>query len=242
MGTVRIIFQKPWLPAALILGVLAAGGAFSWAAVPSGVVKGGERLRFLIWRKGDDIGRHDVRFHRDADKLVVEIEADIRVKLLLLTIYSFKQRAREEWRKGRLVRFTAQTVEDGRRYVVEGQATANGFRISGSRGTYVADAGIIPASYWHPGTANQSRLLDIKTGALLNVNIRDNGEEPIRTPAGIIRTQKYEVRGDVHITLWYDLKRRLTQAFYRAPEDGSVVEYRRGPDTADEQDDPMPTE
>ena len=229
MGSIRLIFHTKWLPLLLVLGGIAAGGAFTWAATPSSIAQSGERLRFLIWRKGDDIGRHDVRFQRDAGKLIVEIEADIRVKVLLLTIYSFKQQAREEWNNGRLVRFMSRTVEDGRRYEVEGRATEGGFRVSGSSGTYLTQSDILPASYWHPDTADQDRLLDIKTGALLNVRFRDSGIEPIRTPKGVVRTQKYEVRGDVHMTLWYDLKRRLTQAWYRAPEDGSVVEYRPGP-------------
>ena len=234
MALFHQLSQRRWLAGLLIVAGLAAGGALTWAATPIMAGLGSEQLRFLVWRKGDDIGRHDVRFRHNEKNLVVEIDADIRVKVLLLTIYSFKQRAREEWDGGRLVRFTARTVEDGRVFEVDGRATDKGFRVTGTNGTYIAAPDVLPASYWHPRTASQDRLIDIKTGDLLKVRFQERGKEPLRTPAGIVHTQKYEVRGDVQMTLWYDLKRRLTQAWYTAPEDGSIVEYRPGPGVVDE--------
>lgn len=192
-----------------------------------------EDINYLIWRNGEDIGRHRVSFKTDDDKLIVEADAEIEIKAWFLTVYTFRQKVTETWKDGRLIRFVSRTDDDGRSYLVDGRAIEGGFIVSHKEGRiggeYLAPENVVPASYWHPMTVRQQQLIDPKTGKLLRIKIKLSGKEPVQTTDGMVAARKFKVKGDVTATLWYDSKDRLTQAWYHAPEDGSLVKYQLGP-------------
>lgn len=228
MTKARVACRLFGLPASLLLMIWMMAWATPANSVPlADWVANSESLRFQILRNGHKIGTQVFNFRRDAGELVVDVDLHIRVQVLFFTIYTYRQTAREVWRDGRLVRFTVRTMDDGRTSRVDGLATPSGFAVTGNAGSHALPSDIVPATYWHPETAKQSRLMDPTSGELYDVAFRDNGIERVETPTGPVALHKYRMRGEDDITLWYDGHQRLTKARYWANEDGSLIEFRR---------------
>ena len=95
-------------------------------------------LRFrALWQRSS-IGEHRVAFRMDGDRLVVDTHIDIAVRVLFFTVFRLKHDAQEIWRSGRLVSVTSTTDRDGTRLRATGNAVADGFRIVGEDGPFLA--------------------------------------------------------------------------------------------------------
>ena len=54
-----------------------------------------EARRYEVQRNGKPIGTHEVGFERKGERLTVEVETDVRVKIAFLTVYRFAHEAEE---------------------------------------------------------------------------------------------------------------------------------------------------
>lgn len=97
-------------------------------------------LRFRALRQQSSIGEHRVAFRIDGDRLTVDTHIDIAVRILFFTVFRLKHDAQEIWQSGRLVAVTSTTVRDSTRLQVSGTAAADGFRITGEDGPFLAGA------------------------------------------------------------------------------------------------------
>ncbi len=182
-----------------------------------------ENLSFKVYRDGDEIGTHTVRFERDGDTILVDIDVALAVKVLFVTAFRYEQRRREVWENGRLVAFESRTDDDGTEHDIRGVVRDGVLRISGTT-TGTAPLGIIPNSYWHRDMVRQTALLDTIDGKVLEVEIEDAGEEIVEGAGGRIAARRFVMRGERPRELWYDgrgkwVKMRL------AGRDGSSVEW-----------------
>jgi len=98
--------------------ILLAAAIFLAAGGTGGAEPVTEDLSFEVWRDGESIGTHALRFTRDGDRLFVDIEVALAVKVLFVTAYRYEQQRREVWKDGRLVAFRSKTHDDGTDYVI----------------------------------------------------------------------------------------------------------------------------
>src|SRR4051794_39379278 len=68
---------------------------------------------FVVARNGSDIGRHRLRFTPDGDRLTVDIDIELVVKLAFVTVYRYRHANRELWEGDRLLSFTSRTDDNG---------------------------------------------------------------------------------------------------------------------------------
>lgn len=196
-------------------------------AAPPAWAEGPPRdLAFDIYRKGEQIGSHEIDFAAKDGAIEAAIDIRIEVKLLFVPVYSYEHRNRELWRDGRLLRIDSRTDDNGEALFVKGAASPEGLAVESTAGDYVAPADVISTSWWNIETVRRDELLNSQRGELMAVNIRAAGEETIETAVGPIPARRYVVAGDAQLELWYDRDDRLAKIRF-AGSDGAPIEYRR---------------
>jgi hypothetical protein len=184
-------------------------------------------LAFDVFRKGEPIGSHVIKFERGASgELAVSIDIRLEVKLLFVTVFRYEHRNHEVWRDGRLQRIETRTNDDGKDFFVKGALGPQGFAVESSSGTYVAPRDVISTSWWNVETINRHELLNSQRGELMAVTIAPAGEERVETAAGAIPARHYLVEGEAKLEVWYDRDDRLAKIRF-AGSDGAPIEYRR---------------
>lgn len=124
---------------------------------------------FIVRLDGRPVGTHRFVLENDgAETLKVFSQARFDVKLLGLTVYSYRHQARETWRGGCLAAIDAKTDDDGKRAEVRGSQTAAGFTVVGSNESAPC---LMTFAYWNPRLREQTRLLDPGTGRIVPVRI-----------------------------------------------------------------------
>lgn len=181
------------------LACLVALAAWTAASVPAA-----ERIVFTASRGGDPLGRHSVEIRTDGDVTRVETEIDFHVSLAFLTVYRLRHSSREVWRDGLLVSLDAQTNDNGRDREVRARATRRGLVVEGPAGRTVVPADTMTTgSYWRPGVIAAERLIDTRTGRILEVTARRIATERIRAEGRTVEADRYRIEGDIKLNLWY---------------------------------------
>lgn len=211
----------------LVLAGAAAALAFRLPA-PAAAMPAGGRLDFSVYRKKTSpMGSHRLRFTQDGDRLIMEKEIRLEVRLAFITAYRYRHVNREVWQQGRLVEIDTRTDDDGQEYQVRGRATPQGFQVEGSRGRFTVPADIIPTSYWNIATIRATRLLDTQRGLIMDVRIDDHGQEEVETAEGALPARHHSINilsnppgSTDRIDLWYDDRDRWVALGFEAKGQG----------------------
>jgi hypothetical protein len=164
---------------------------------------------FAIFRDGDEIGRHDVRFAAAADGLKVETTIDIAVKVAFLTAFSFQQHARDLWRDGLLVESRVATNDNGTKSETLLRARGDNLSVEGgveNRLLNVPLGTMTDIAFWNLDIVRQRALVDLQRAKLLGLAARSGGVETIEVTGGPITAQRYTIdaesgrNGDI----WFD--------------------------------------
>lgn len=163
-----------------------------------------DSLSFKVLRDGSQIGHHRIAFAEVGDELHVDVAIDLEINLAFITLFRYEHRTKEIWRDGRLVSLESRTYDDGDEYSVRARSTAEGLKVEGSGGSFVAPADVIPTTYWHPETVEQDLLLDTQHGRLLSVSATPKGTDVIEAATKQVPAQRFVLDGDLEADLWYD--------------------------------------
>lgn len=177
----------------VLTGGLAAGTlALTGTALADGA---SARRVFRIERAGRDIGRHVLTGHRDGDTFRLNVDIDIRVKVIgLVTAYRYEMTNEEVWRDRTLERVDSRTNDDGEdaflRIRREGDALA--VEGSGFRGRQPLDA--VTTTYVAREFLDRRPWLSSQSGEPLDIAIA-----PV---SGQART--FQISGELTTRLTYD--------------------------------------
>lgn len=163
-----------------------------------------DSLSFKVLRDGSQIGHHRIAFEQIGDELHVDVAVDLEVSLAFITLFRYEHRTKEVWRDGRLISLESQTNDDGEEYRVSARSTAEGLMVEGADGRFLAPAGILPTTYWHPDTVEQDTLLDTQHGRLLSVSSTPKGTDVIEAASAQLPAERFALEGDLEADLWYD--------------------------------------
>lgn len=186
----------------------------------------GDQIRFSVLRNGDEVGFHEVAFARSGGDLTVRTIFDVRVRLLGISVYSYRYEANDVWRDGCLVSLRSNTNDNGTRLSVEAVRIGDQLRITGPKGVDTAPASIFPTHHWHPGVIGSSQVLNTITGTVDRVVMVEHGPQPVAI--GNVETataRKFAYTGDLTNEVWYDSAGRWVKMRFMA-KDGSQIEYR----------------
>lgn len=168
-------------------------------------------LKFDVIRKGKDIGDHSYTFTGTSNGYSVQIATDIAVKipLLRLNAYVFKQQSTETWAGSRLKTIRSQTNDDG---------TTHQLNQLGK--------GLLPASLWNDEILKSRKLLNTIDGRIMSVKVTDLGVQTVPVSGGQVIAHHYHISGDLDRDIWYDDEGNLAHVSFKA-DDGSTVTYLR---------------
>lgn len=188
---------------------------------------GGDMIEFLVRRAGDEIGSHRISIEQDGALTRVQVDIRIEVDVLFFNAYRYVHRNNEVWRDGRLVSLDATTDNDGEDLFVRGRATEGGFAVTHADGSHVAPADVVPTSYWHPKTVEQTRMLNTQTGKMIDVSIENRGDTMVETVGGTVQTTRYDIDGELDADLYYDRQGRLASIAFYPPDSDTLIAYER---------------
>jgi hypothetical protein len=182
-------------------------------------------LRFRALWHGSSIGEHCVAFGTDGDRLVVDTHIDIAVRVLFFNVFRLRHDAQEIWQSGRVVSVTSTTDRDGTRLQVSGNAAADGFRIVGEDGPFLATADLLTTNaLWDSRIVHEQRLIDVQYGGEIGLVARPLGEEQVATPQGQVRASRYQMITPHYAgSVFYDGDQRWIKALIEMK--GQTIEY-----------------
>jgi len=171
--------------------------------------------RFRVLRDGKEIGTHQVRLSGNAQRLTVQSEIALQVKLAGFTVFRLRHEIEEEWAGDRLQRLTSRHDRNGTvteaRVAVEGGALV----AQGPDGTQRLPPNAAPLTWWNGG--NFSRPL-IRP---LNCTLIAGSAARSAVPSGGVQ---FSLNGAVDAVARYDAEGRWV-ALTTKGEDGSAVVY-----------------
>jgi hypothetical protein len=151
-------------------------------------------IRFRASHRGETVGEHSVTFRADGERLSVVTRIDITVKVLFFTAFRLKHDAEEIWQSGRLVSVQSTTNNDGVLLKVSGYAAADGFRILGADGPFLAPAHLLTSNtLWDSKLVHESKLIDVQHGSEVGMVAKLIGAELVDTPQGRIRASHHQI-------------------------------------------------
>ena len=179
---------------------------------------------FAVYRNGELIGRHNLAFQRNGRDLTVSAAVDFLVKMLGFTAYRYSHRAQEVWNGDAFQSIATQTDDNGTKYVVRAQRTADGIDVQRTSDREILPPSLLPTSHWNIRQISQKSLLNTQNGRRADVQVTLLGRETVKTANGSIEANRYRYAGDVTTDQWFDDRGRWVKTTFKA-SDGSTIEY-----------------
>jgi hypothetical protein len=204
--------------AGLLVGMGMVGTRATQANTQSG------DLRFEVFRNGSEIGYHVLSFNQNGEQLTVDIDIELRVRFAFVTAYRYEHRNREQWEASELLGFKSRTNDNGTRHSVEARRDDGQLIVQGSEGKLELPVSMLPTTYWHRNFMERDRWIDTQNGRVVESRVIARGNERIEAAGEMVDAERFEVRGDLDVDLWYQDDRWVKLGF--TASDGSRIDYR----------------
>lgn len=183
--------------------------------LPAGTFAAPGPARFRVLRDGKEIGTHQVRLSGNAQRLVVQSEIALQVKLAGFTVFRLRHEIEEEWQGDRLQRLSSRHDRNGT--VTEARAIAEGNALvtQGPEGSQRLPANAAPLTWWNGGIFTRPLIRPINGKLLTGAASRS------AAPNG---GAQFSLNGEVEAVARYDAEGRWV-ALTTKGEDGSAVVY-----------------
>jgi hypothetical protein len=208
------------IASALMFGAPAASMNFTPAAKQS--------LNFTVYRDDAPIGYHNFIFRLKGDKLKVEIDVDLEIKLMFVTAFKFRHVASEVWENGRLLRMESETDDDGDPYKVKVRRLGAGMLVEVNGERKLAPGDILPSDLWNRAILTEDKILHPIMGRVLPLEVTSLGKRKIKIgKEKLILAEGFKIDGggEFQRELWYSPDGRLVEVGFDAPKDGSRITY-----------------
>jgi len=210
-------------PAAGVLGAALLAAALPQAR-PAAAPAMPPTLDYDIVRRGEVIGHQHITFRSEADKTLMHSQIDIKVSMLLVTLFHYEQTRDETWAGDRLVSLTAKTDDDGQKCDLRVSATASGFEASSGKESWAIPSGAIPLSYWHISmVSGAGPLFDSACGKVMSAKVVKVGDETVPARRDQVTATHYRIEDPARQRdVWYDANQVLVRTSV-VGKDGSAA-------------------
>jgi len=202
--------------------LLACAAGTARAAVPAG-----NRLAFLVFRNGSEVGSHVLEFTPGPDSLEIRIAVDIAIGIGPIKLFRYRMRGTEQWRGSQVVQADFTTDNNGTPAFMRARRDAEALLIEGSDGPrYVAPPGALPATHWNPAE-HEAAMVNPQNGKLFQPSVARSGPAPMPLPDGTsCPCRRFSLTGEPRLELWYD-QADIWCALSAPGKDGSTITYHR---------------
>jgi len=208
-----------------IAAVIFGGPASSMIFTPAAK----QALKFTVYRDDAPIGHHNFSFRPKGDKLEVDIDVDLEVKMMFVTAFKFRHIASEVWENGKLLRMESETDDDGDPYKVKVERLGNGMVVEVNGQRRLAPGDILPSNLWNRAILTEDKILHPILGEVLPLEVTKLGKREIKTEnVGTIATEGFKIVGGeiFQREVWYSKDGRLIEVGFNTPLDGSRITYK----------------
>jgi len=126
-------------------------------------------MRYVISRKGKNVGSHRVQFTKNGASLQVDVESKIKITILKVPVFKFSYVAKEVWQDNKLVSIEARTNNGG-------DITEANFASGDS-----IDPIPFSSNHWHADVVNANRIFNTLTGEVSVVDVQALGNDQLGT-------------------------------------------------------------
>ncbi|HYF09238.1 MAG TPA: DUF6134 family protein [Acetobacteraceae bacterium] len=199
-----------------------ATGRRGFLLLPLGVVPRPARAAegdyaFRILRRGEVVGRHEVRFARRGAVLAATSELRIAAGFLGVVLYRYEHRYEEVTEGGRFLRVSSRLNRNGRIVEVRAEAVPGAVLVDGTEGAQRLPADAAPLSWWERGRmGGRVPLFGTTTGQVLALRWE---ARPIPGTGA-----EYACQGEIEATVRFDVAGRWI-GFSARGEDGTPITY-----------------
>jgi hypothetical protein len=169
-----------------------------------------------------DIGTYRNNIVDDGSRIAVRNEINVQVKVLLIVAHKETSKSEEIWKGGRLISFSGETQENGKKTVVTGEAEGSKFVVEAPDGQKEAPASVFPNNPWSKDILKASVLLGTKSGKLYDVHAAPAEKREITVGGRSVMTEYVRVDGDAQYELWFD-ERGIAVKFAEFGEHGKIT-------------------
>ena len=160
-------------------------------------------LAFDVSRNGSKIGSHSITLRQDGNRVESDIAIDLEVKLAFITAYRYTHRNHEVYVDDQLVSMQSWTDDNGSRYEVEARNRGDRLEVRGTDGTVELPASILPTTYWKPRMVQDASWINTQHGRLVEGRSELVGEEVVEVGGQSVECERFAIRGDIALDLWY---------------------------------------
>lgn len=185
-----------------------------------------KQWRFTVFLDDEEIGFHNFTVEDEDDQQMIYTNARFDVKFLFFTAYTYEHSNVERWQGQCLQKINAVTNDNGERYSVNGESSADGFIVETQETKNVYASCIKTFAYWDPSFLQTPLLLNSQTGKLVDVKLEDIGRSKVTVNGYDVTARQYRLVGDkLQIDLWYSEEDRWL-ALESLTEGGRTIRYQ----------------
>ena len=186
---------------------------------------------FEIYRNAKKIGFHKLYFQKTGNKIEVNTQIEMIVKLGFLTIFKYFHNSKEIWNQNKLIEVKTYTQKNRRKFEFSAKRKGSKIQIESRKKIFFVSGDSLITSYWNPNWLNKKELIDSQHGKKRFINVEKKEIENISTIFGNISAQRYKVTGSqdkpngkkIDYDIWYDNKKRWVKTKFFIKN--SIIEY-----------------
>ena len=171
---------------------------------------------FDILFDGNVVGAHRIGIELAGDETLVRTDIEIVVKMAFITVFNYAHSGEERWRNDQLVSLRSSTVQDGDKLNVDGEATANGFRVVNDQGPYTAPANSWTSNnLWDRKVLARTALIDAQHGGEVGLRTKSLGQDSVEVAGQKLAATRHQIiMPYLAGNLWYDGADRWVKAAF----------------------------
>lgn len=186
---------------------------------------------FEIFRNNKKIGFHKLSFQNIGDKIIVNTQIEMIVKLGILPIFSYFHKGKEIWINNEFIEAKTSTKKNNREFDFFAIRKDSKIEIRSRGKTFLVPGDSLITSYWQQNWFKKKTLIDSQHGKKRLINVEKKNIERIKTSNGYISAQRYKVKGTqdkpngkkIDYDIWYDKEKRWVKIKFYIKK--SLIEY-----------------
>ena len=186
---------------------------------------------FEIYRNNKKIGFHKLSFKNIEDKIVVNTQIEMIVKLGIIPVFTYFYKGEELWVDNNFIRAKTITKKNNKNFKFEEERKNKKMEIKSRGKVFFEDSDSLITSYWNQNWMKKKVLIDSQHGKKRLINVEKKNYEKIKTVNGDVFAQRFKVTGTqdkpngkkIDYDIWYDEEGRWVKIIFKVKK--SFIEY-----------------
>ena len=186
---------------------------------------------FEIFRNNKKIGFHKLSFQNIEDKIVVNTQIEMKVKLGIIPVFTYSHKSEEIWKNNEFIAAKTNTKKNSREFNFSARKIGSKIKIKTRGKIFNVDADNLITSYWNQKWLKKNILIDSQHGKKRLIKVEKKNFENVKAKNQNIYAQRFKVLGrqekpdgkKIDYDIWYDEKGRWVKIKFYIKK--SLIEY-----------------